>query len=566
MNEAEKYDGRIAESWKANSDGLLVFVRPSLLLFPLFIVMTTLKTGLFSATVGAFIIEFYKKLSPDSGGQTVDLLCEISQQFSDFTNRPARACSPPQTSQSFSPSASIVWVISLWMISLILSLSSALFATLLQQWARRYVQMPQIPGPPKDRACVRSFLFFGTRKYQMRMSIETAPALLHLSVLFFFAGVVILFYDIHTTVANIVSLFVSIVALAYFSLTFLPYFRHDCLYRTPMSNMLWYIAHASLFSAAICLHRFLGGLHSFLVGANPGSITSDIQRFLVRSLETLGGVIKKHKQRLKDGFGDTIVQRLKQLSDTNVYLEALTWWLQLPSMDEESKAQQVLTCIPRDTVVQLMGHYKGRSVFLEHLLTLLRSCEPGSSSTGLAENERRIRLLMCLRTIHSITLDSDFNDNTGFIRRNFAEFGRMQAMWAHSDPEVRITSRSICASLARYLLRTRQFERSQLAWLRDVTGEEPRTIFGADPDTQARMNLKAFVFGVLAHQQGDLPAEHATSFTESLANLMDAGTQRPFDSTAFRTRLPVLIADIQQSTAAGSAEIVDKFDRMFSNI
>jgi hypothetical protein len=358
MIEAEKYDSRIAESWKANSDGLLVFVRPGLL-FPLFIAITTWKTGLFSATVGAFIIEFYKRLSPDSGHQTVDLLCEHSQQFSDLTNRPARSCSPPQTSQSFSPSAIIVLVISMWMISLILSLSSALFATLLQQWARRYVQMPQIPGPPRDRACVRSFLFFGTRKYQMRISIETVPALLHISVFFFFAGVVILFYDIHKTVAKIVSLFVGIVALAYFALTFLPYSRHDCLYRTPMSNILWYIAHASLFSAAIGLNRFLGGLHSSLVGANPGTVTSDIQRFLVKGLETLGGVINKHKQRLKDGFGDTIVRGLKELSDTNVYLEALTWWLQLPSMDEESKAQEVLTCIPRDTVVQLMRHSKG---------------------------------------------------------------------------------------------------------------------------------------------------------------------------------------------------------------
>ena len=31
MNEAGKYDSRVAESWKADSDGLLVFVRPSLL-------------------------------------------------------------------------------------------------------------------------------------------------------------------------------------------------------------------------------------------------------------------------------------------------------------------------------------------------------------------------------------------------------------------------------------------------------------------------------------------------------------------------------------------------------
>ena len=535
----------------------------------------TWKTGIFSATVGAFIIEFYKKLSPDSGGQTAYLLCELSQQFSNFTNRPAltqltQDCSPLQTSLSFSPSATIVCVIAMWMISLILSLSSALFATLLQQWARGYVQMPQIPGPMKDRACVRSSLFFGIQKYRMRISIETAPALLHISVFFFFAGVVILFYDIHKTVANIVSSFVGIVGLAYFALTILPYFRHDCLYRTPMSIMLWDIAHASLFSAAICLNLFLGGLHSSLVGVNTGIITSNRQSFLVGSLERSRGVIHKFKQhlkvRVKDGFENTIVQELKELSDTYLYIDALIWRLKLPSMDEESKAQRVLACIPRDTVFKLMRHFKLRKLFLDHLDTLLQSCEPESPAIGFAENKGKTRLLMCLRTIHTITLDPDFDDGGGFIRRKFAKVWRMQAMWAHSDTEIRITSRSICALLAANLLRTRQFVPSQLSWLQDVTGKEPSELFDADAITRANMNIKAFVSGVLAHQGGDLPAEHAISFTETLAILMDARTRRPFDSTAFRTRLSVLIADIRQSAAEGSTEIVAKLERMFNGI
>ena len=38
MKEAEKYDNRAADSWKDDSNGLLVFVRP-VLLIPLFIAM-----------------------------------------------------------------------------------------------------------------------------------------------------------------------------------------------------------------------------------------------------------------------------------------------------------------------------------------------------------------------------------------------------------------------------------------------------------------------------------------------------------------------------------------------
>ena len=70
MDEVKEDDKRISDAWKEDSNGILVFVSPNLLIPP-FISMTRFKTGLFSATVGAFIIEFYKQLSPSSGVQTV---------------------------------------------------------------------------------------------------------------------------------------------------------------------------------------------------------------------------------------------------------------------------------------------------------------------------------------------------------------------------------------------------------------------------------------------------------------------------------------------------------------
>ncbi len=99
--------------------------------------MTSSKTGLFSATVGAFIIEFYKKLTPD----------------------------PNTADQSFSPSTSMIWVNALWLISFELSLTSALVATLLQQWAREYVETPKSSIILKHRARVRSLLFQGRELY-----------------------------------------------------------------------------------------------------------------------------------------------------------------------------------------------------------------------------------------------------------------------------------------------------------------------------------------------------------------------------------------------------------------
>ena len=563
MKEAEMYDNRDADAWKDDSDGILVFVRPTLPV-SLFITMTSWKTGLFSATVGAFIIEFYKKLSPDSGGQTVNLLCQISQQLPNFTTG---TCTPPQPGQSSSPSASIIWINCMWMMSLILSLTSALFATLVQQWARRYVQMPQIPGDPTQRARVRSFLFFGTRKYKMRVAIETAPTLLHFSVFLFFAGLVILFYSINKAVAIVISVSVGIFVAAYFVLTILPYIEHNCPYRTPMSNIWWYISHPSLFSGAFCFQFLFTKLHSWLVPYNLGDVHRRRQHILVPLLDFFKAAVKKHKRRLEDGFRETIVQRAQELSN-NVDAEALTWWLQLPALAEESKAQNILECIPKETVVQLMAVpiESGKPCFREHLLSLLRSCGPGLL-TGRPDEERRTRLLVCLHVIHRIahaSVDGKLEDDVvNFVRSNFANVGRMREMWADSDIEVRITSRSICALLARCLLRRWDLQGPELGWLQDVIGEQSGEIFDSGETKREHMNLKAFVYGLLLGHDGDLPVEHATTFTETLAILMDAGIQSPFDRTKFQNQLSALIERIEQDTTEGSGEMAETLHQMF---
>ena len=63
LNEIEADDNRMTDAWKQDAKGVLVFVSAKLLISVL-VSLTIPKTGLFSATVGTFIIEFYKKLGP----------------------------------------------------------------------------------------------------------------------------------------------------------------------------------------------------------------------------------------------------------------------------------------------------------------------------------------------------------------------------------------------------------------------------------------------------------------------------------------------------------------------
>ena len=105
-----------------------------------------MQSGLFSASVTAFIIESYKQLSVDSGETTVALLLQISQQLAAASNGThAIAASPPE---SFQPSLSTLRVNAFLFLSLFFGLACALAATLVQQWSRNYLQaIDRRPAP-----------------------------------------------------------------------------------------------------------------------------------------------------------------------------------------------------------------------------------------------------------------------------------------------------------------------------------------------------------------------------------------------------------------------------------
>ncbi|KAI9447652.1 hypothetical protein H4582DRAFT_1802153 [Lactarius indigo] len=134
LSEAEKEDKEITENWKGDTEGILVF------------------TGLFSATVASFIIESYKQLSLDSSVTTNALLTQISQQLANASTGTHLAGVAAQNNQSFKPTASAVRVNVMWFLGLILSLTCALSATLMQQWARRYQELARRRGAPHKRA------------------------------------------------------------------------------------------------------------------------------------------------------------------------------------------------------------------------------------------------------------------------------------------------------------------------------------------------------------------------------------------------------------------------------
>ncbi|KAF8269056.1 hypothetical protein EI94DRAFT_1906628, partial [Lactarius quietus] len=117
LTEVEKQDTEVTESWEGDTDGILIF------------------TGLFLATIVSFIIESYQNLSPNSSDMMNVLRAQISQQLVNISNRTPLTTVVVQSSQPFQPSASAVRVNIYWFLTLILSLTCTLSATLMHQWA-----------------------------------------------------------------------------------------------------------------------------------------------------------------------------------------------------------------------------------------------------------------------------------------------------------------------------------------------------------------------------------------------------------------------------------------------
>jgi hypothetical protein len=179
-------------------------------------------------------------------------LANIYQTLAD-PNGSNISTSPPPSPPPFSPPNYAVWVNALWFLSLVISLTCALLATLLQQWARRYLKIAHSRYTPHKRARIRAFFAEGVEKCLLPWAVETLPTLLHTSLFLFFAGLVVFLSNVHLTIFKLVLSWVGVCAALYGCVTCMPIIRHDSPYYTPLSLPAWHIVTGIPF----VVYRFL---------------------------------------------------------------------------------------------------------------------------------------------------------------------------------------------------------------------------------------------------------------------------------------------------------------------
>ncbi|KAI9442028.1 hypothetical protein BJY52DRAFT_1229238 [Lactarius psammicola] len=223
-------DEKNKENWKGGAEDILVF------------------TGLFSSTVATFIALSYPSLQQDPNVTTQFLLAQISQQLSNTTTGDGGTTTGSSIQSSFDPPTSVVFINSVWFLSLVLSLTCALMATLLQQWARRYLFIVQQKYAPLHRARIHGYFSRGAHRFGISGFVDALPVLLHLSVFLFFAGLVVFAFRSNHIVAYITAAIVGFCAFSYITLTLMPLVSHDCPYRTPLTPILRFLVQIILIS------------------------------------------------------------------------------------------------------------------------------------------------------------------------------------------------------------------------------------------------------------------------------------------------------------------------------
>ncbi|KAJ7643394.1 hypothetical protein DFH06DRAFT_1051662 [Mycena polygramma] len=218
IGEAERYDKALVESWKADMEGMLIF------------------SGLFSASLTAFLVESYQTLQPDSGAATVQLLTQISQQLAAPSVNLSLAS---LDGSEFRARTSSLVCNTLWFISLTLSITCALLATLVEQWAREFLHRTEKHPSPIRRARVFSFLYFGVRRFGMHIVVDLIPLLLHVALMLFLAGLIAFLVPINEFLMGLIGAILGVFLGIYSVITLLPVISSDCPYRTPFSAFAW---------------------------------------------------------------------------------------------------------------------------------------------------------------------------------------------------------------------------------------------------------------------------------------------------------------------------------------
>ncbi|KAI9429754.1 hypothetical protein H4582DRAFT_2024813 [Lactarius indigo] len=214
-----EHDRKLAENWRSDADCAVIV------------------NGLFSVMVAILLGRPYQDLRLNSQDVSAFYLSQI-YQLSAGQNTTAPLPFKVSDPSTFSPSPSSVRSSALWSLSLVISLACTVVATLLRQWARRYLHITQEPRGPRNRARIRELVAQGVEREQLQRMSLVLPGLFHLSVLLFLSGFI--HSSNNSTVDSVILVIACICVGLYCLASVITLSPFGNISYTPLSSFAWF--------------------------------------------------------------------------------------------------------------------------------------------------------------------------------------------------------------------------------------------------------------------------------------------------------------------------------------
>jgi hypothetical protein len=191
-----------------------------------------MQAGLFSAVLTAFLVETYSQMQPDNSSLTTEILIDISHQLENLSQNQVAPASSISL-EAFRASTTIVAINSLWFLSLVFALASALLGILVKQWLREYSLWTTV-APIEHALHLRQYRYNSMKQWMIPTLVTALPTLLQISVVLFFGGLLSLLWPINNVVAILTTIGITFTILAAILAVVLPLLDETCPFKTPL--------------------------------------------------------------------------------------------------------------------------------------------------------------------------------------------------------------------------------------------------------------------------------------------------------------------------------------------
>ena len=303
----------------------------------------------------------------------------VAQINTSHLSVPSSVAKPP----AFSPPSHAVWVNSLWFLSFVISLTYAILATMMHQWAGHYITATQqLRYGPRKKAQLRAFFSDAVGGSLVLPMVRSLRAMLHLSFFLFFAGLIIFLYNTHNTVFIALISWMAHSMTAYMYITVLPILRPNSPYNTPFSSLIW---------------RLFNGLAYVVLEVLTSPPFRTRHHFRVCTLKV------DYYTRFLEGSMRKSAEKTAMQRSSEIDVRVLT--SMLDAVDEDDSPEEFFKAVPgffdservNDLEEQILDEF--RTKFRPKLNSFLDRI---FSSNSFSESVRTDRFITCLNATHTV--------------------------------------------------------------------------------------------------------------------------------------------------------------------